>query len=300
MSSGHKFIYILIILIIVLPLLIWKGINMRKDIPFQEIVPLYKGVAVINAGNWYNDNLKISILLDGKIVQSSIYDDKGFCLFDNLENDTRYSIEIIRTDIKGKLLYKKLKTDASPTIGGSEYVVLVGASVGNAWKFQELPERIKTKNIVTGSRTVYDFDKSNAIDAICNLPIPVKAVIIKECAAYYPRDIASSNALIFKWVNQLKAKNIQPILATVVPVTKEHDQEHPGRLDSILKFNDAIRDYTGKEGIPLFDLEKALFISGDNRYLNPLYSQPDGLHLVNAGYRMLDDLFLDLLPILKK
>jgi hypothetical protein len=275
---------------------------MRRDLPFQEIVAIDKGIAVINAVDWYAEKIKINLLKDGEIIQKKRYDKKGFCLFDNLLNDTQYTIVISRTDIKGKLLYKTLKVEKTPLSEDSRYIVLVGASVGSAWDFPNLNKRVSLdKKIVTGFRGVYDFDKSKTLDVLCNLPIPVTAVIIKECAAYFPRDINSSHKQIVKWVHQLKNKGIQPILATVVPVTMEHDKVHLDRFKTISSFNELIRKYAREEGIPVLDLEKALRVSEDNRHLVTDYSQKDGLHLLSKPYSdILDEFVLDTIKTLHK
>ncbi|MBN1847922.1 MAG: SGNH/GDSL hydrolase family protein [Deltaproteobacteria bacterium] len=275
---------------------------MRKDLSFQEIIPLDQSIAVINAGNWYTKNLEVSLSGENTEKQTKYYDKSGLCLFQGLSNKQEYEVTIKRTDIKGMLLYKKLRQTAAPIENGSEYIVLIGASVGKSWEFPELPKRKNIGDgIILGNRTIYEFDKSSAIDSLIGLPIPVSAVIIKECSAYFPRDTGLSLEQIKKWVSKLQTKNITPVLATVVTITKEHDQTHPGRYQSILEFNDMIRKHADQEGILVLDLEEAVRNGGNDRHLKPEYAQPDGNHLVKKAYdEALDPLMEELINKLAK
>jgi len=272
-----------ILLIIAVLSFVW--LSKQRDIPFQEVIPLDKGAAVINAAQWYNDKLSICLTSgNGKIIDGK-YDQTGFCIFKDLVNGTDYTVEIKRTDLKGKILYKKMLAVITPQNSGVKYVVLVGASVGRSWSFDKLTERSKLlNNIVLGNRTKYDFDKSSSIEALVKTPVPVTGVIIKECAAYFPHDIEPAKKMIKAWVDQLRGSGIAPILATVVPVTKAHDKNHPDRYNSILEFNGFIRLYAGNQKILLLDLEKAVRINEKDRHLREEYAQPDGLHLVQKAY----------------
>ena len=277
---------IFIIIIIFLSVLVWKALSMRRDLPFQEIIPLDSAIAVINTQNWYPDSLQITISSGKAPEQKKVFDKFGYCVLKDLENGNPYTIEIKRTDLKGRLLYKKFKKEVMPKSGDMmKYVVLVGASVGKAWKFPQLTQRYDIgKHIVLSYRCRYDFDKSVELNNLLNAPFPVYAIIIKECSAYFPRDLKSSEAKIKAWVSQIRSRNIIPILATVVPVTRERDKSSPGKFESLLKFNDFIRDYAAREDIPLLDLEAALRISDTDRHLRPDYAQPDGTHLVPKAY----------------
>ena len=283
-SMSLKLLSIVIIVIVVI--LSWKGLGMRKVIPSQEVVPLNKAIAVINGESEnFADRLRIRIHTGAKNGENLVYDKKGVCLIKGLSNQERYTLEIRRSGVKGMLLYKPLKITATPRESGSKYIVLVGASVGKAWEFEKIPNRLSWKNdIVLGYRAKYDFDKINKIHSLVALPVSLSGVIIKECAAYFPRDIEQSKKLIKEWVALLVAHQITPILATVVPVTREHDAKHPGRLISILEFNDFIREFASQKGILILDLEKAIRISDMDRHLKNEYAEPDGLHLVRKAY----------------
>lgn len=295
MSSRNIFIISFVTLAMMI-FLIWKGLSMRREIESQEVIPLDSGIAAVTGSNYLVDKLKIRLHDNGKSKKIT-YDEMGMCVFKGLSNQKSYTLEFRRTDLKGMLLYKKLKLKVTPREGGAKYFVLVGASVGKSWEFPKLADRLNLgPEIVLGYRCRYDFDKSNEINTLTKLTVPVSGVIIKECAAYFPRDIISSKKRIIRWVTKLRSNGVTPILATIVPVTKEHDENHPQKFDSILEFNDFIRDYAVGEGIATIDLEKALRISAEDRHLKDEYADPDGLHLVLKAYREnLDNLVLPLL-----
>lgn len=296
---SNKKMTIAVFLVIIFFIYVGVG-TMRRSMPFQEIVPLDKGIAVINAANWYQDDFTITLKSHDNPDVTQEYNDAGLCLFPNLINNQTYSVIIKRTDIKGRLLYKNYVKEVVPNVSGSTYVVLVGASIGKAWGFEHIPERTSLgENVVLGNRTIYEFSKRSEIDKLVDLPISVKSVIIKECASYFPRDMETSKAQVESWVETLRSKGITPVLATVVPVTKEHDKEHPKKFDSIIEYNDFIRRYAYRENIAVLDLEKTLRISDTERHLRPDYAQEDGLHIVKKAYMELDKIAVDLINNLK-
>ena len=292
--------WLFIAMVLILIILAWKGLNMRKEIPSQEVIPLNRGIAVVTGSNYLIDKLQISLYENG-VYKKMSYDERGVCVFEELTNNKVYTIKISRTDIKGMLLYRNLKINTIPVEGGSKYLVLVGASIGKAWKFENLPDRLNLgPEFVFGNRTKYDFDKSSDIEALTKLPVPVSGVIIKECAAYFPRDLKSSQKQIVTWATKLRSQDITTILATTVPVTEEHDHNHSGKFKSILEFNDFIRQYASKEGIAVLDLEKALRKSNEDRHLKNEYAKPDGLHLVKRAYdKVLDKIILPITETIK-
>lgn len=165
-------------------------------------------------------------------------------------------------------------------------IILVGASVGKDWRLHVIYQRIETL-------VEYAFDKTAMVErAIAARP---DAIIIKECAAYFP-STAVNRDLIAKWVERIRQAQIRPILATVVPVTREHAASHPGRVEAIWEFNDWIRDWAAAEKVPMLDLEAALRCSTEDRYLDDRLDSGDGLHLAAEAYRKkLDPLIPSLL-----
>jgi hypothetical protein len=181
-------------------------------------------------------------------------------------------------------------------------VALVGASVGGAWDFPGLPARAGVSGYELEYVARYRFDKSEEIAALlAREERRPDAVIIKECAAFFPGDTEKHRNLVRRWVAECRAAGVAPVLATVVPVTRTYPLRMfvlellHGRLRfpketqrAILAYNDWIREYARTEGLPLLDLETAVRSSDANRHLKESYARKDGLHLNAKAYRELD------------
>jgi hypothetical protein len=164
-------------------------------------------------------------------------------------------------------------------------IVFVCASVGAAWNISQHFPQLNIK--------VYDeyqFDKGYRIQEILNSDKP-DIMIIKECAAYFPPDSQGTSMgdyqnLIRDWVNLVRSQSVIPVLTTVVPIDPNNPSNPEGnrQLDSILEFNDWIKQYCIDENISVLDLEKALHASDSNRALNPKYDSGDGLHPNEIAY----------------
>jgi hypothetical protein len=163
-------------------------------------------------------------------------------------------------------------------------IAFVCASVGAAWNIKEHFPQLDI--------SVYDeyqFDKGYRIQEILDSDKP-DIMIIKECAAYFPPDSQGSSMsayqdLIRDWVNLCRGQGVIPVLTTVVPI----DPANPSNagqvhLDSILEFNDWIKQYCTEEDVSVLDLEAALRISSSNRALNTTYDSGDGLHPNERAY----------------
>ena len=215
---------------------------------------------------------------------------------------------VITNFILGSVMLLVVNTFAEDKSLKPKRVLLLGASVGQAWKIEDWPQRAQSKNYSFESVAVYDFDKSEALSEILLrpkrkfrptrtylkglfLPPPQKPniIIIKECAGYFPGNLEKYKGLIEKWIIVCKTAGIKPVLTTVVPVTREHARAKPGRLEGILAYNDWVREYTKKSGIGCLDLEVPLRVSGDDRVLRPDLTSGDGLHLNGNAYDILDN-----------
>jgi lysophospholipase L1-like esterase len=196
------------------------------------------------------------------------------------------------------------------------HVLLLGASVGNAWDFPDLSTRLNNNSYKFEFIAKYEPNKSDlvqkAIERTENKP---DIIIIKQCAAYVradsnkydPNYVKRYKKLADQWVKQIRQAEITPVLATVVPVTekmtiwvktkrfiKKHilrKKVYPYysniRLEGIIDYNDWVKDYSEKNGIPVLNFEDGLHVSNSIRYLNPEYST-DGLHLNKKAYTQLD------------
>ena len=192
----------------------------------------------------------------------------------------------------------------------AKHVVLLGASVGHDWKIESLLERLKQVGSAQNYRFEYvgeyDFDKTKPLMAILqrkeNKP---DAIVIKECAAYYPGDLRQYQELMKGWVKECRNAGVVPIPTTVVPVissknktiveiAKDFIKSLLGRpttssqLEGIFQYNDWIREYAAQEGLTVLDLEAPLRTSQDDRSLRVDLHSGDGLHLNSKAYEILD------------
>jgi hypothetical protein len=194
-------------------------------------------------------------------------------------------------------------------------IVLLGASVGEAWDLPSLPQRIDNENYAFEYMMCPQFDKSDFLkDIIAREENKPDAVFIKECAAYFPGDLENYKSLIKEWIEECLKADITPIPATVAPVTRLHSfkkiaidvlrgrkpfrQGNPFkylRNKSILEFNDWLREYCKNMGLSVLDLEAALRYSEDNRFLKENLSRIDGLHLNRKAYGILDQIVIPVL-----
>lgn len=186
--------------------------------------------------------------------------------------------------------------------------VLVGASIGNGWKFNELTARTGIKDKKLEFIGVFDsFDKSPVLNEIYRRKNKPKAVIIKECSVYFPGDTKKYKEMVTKWVSELKANDIEPVLATTVPPGKPEGLVYKiksfvkgilgkkNKFEEISSYNDWLREYSRTSGYRVLDLEKELRYSDHNRHLNPEYDRGDFTHLNSKAYQKLDNAMVQFL-----
>ncbi len=187
-------------------------------------------------------------------------------------------------------------------------IVLLGASVGRDWKIEELPSRLNIQKYQFEYVGEYQFDKTKPLQEMLqrkeNKP---DAIVIKECAAYFPGDLSQYQALMESWIEKCKESKVIPIPTTVVPVVragfsdvklklKETIKWVLGRptlhlrLQGLVKYNEWIRSYGQKEGLLILDLEAALRVSESDRSLKKEFHSGDGLHLNEKAYAILDQI----------
>lgn len=181
-------------------------------------------------------------------------------------------------------------------------ITLVGASIGKDWNFDRIAERLKVSGYDFRYMGKYDFDKSELINAIVGQSRKSDIVMIKECSSYFPGDAAKQRAFVQDWVGKLRAAGVQPVLVTVAPVKapglvqrgKDLVKKAIGKPvwpEEVAAFNDWLREYAARERLPLFDLEQALWIAPDQRYLKPEFTTDDSVHLSRVAYERLDEEF---------
>jgi len=179
-------------------------------------------------------------------------------------------------------------------------IVLVGASVGRSWAFPEIGGRLGISGIAFEYQGVPDFDKTKAVDALlARAEDRPGAIILKECAGYFPGPFDRFRTLMTTWIDQCLEAGVTPIPTTVVPVARTHGSPRRDllakyllgrerRIDGILAYNDWIRSYARSRGLLLLDLEAALSEGDGSRWLRQDLAAADGLHLNEQAYRLLD------------
>ena len=197
-------------------------------------------------------------------------------------------------------------TTSSNESDSPRHIVLLGASVGGAWNISSLPDRTGNSEYTFEYICEYSADKSEKLASILDRGRETPdAIIIKECAAYFPGESEELKTLIRGWVGACQDENVIPLLATVVPVVRSFPMRifllsllhgkwrYPkGTFEAIIKFNDWIKDYAEKEGLVVLDLEAALRTSSSDRHLNGRYARKDGLHINEKAYAELDEIVI--------
>lgn len=201
---------------------------------------------------------------------------------------------------------------AAPAASGRRHVVLLGASIGQGWKLSEWPARTRVTGVSAEALAAWQFDKSELLAEVLARPHlrfrptrsflrslwspPPRAdvIILKECSAYFPGDLPAYQRQVQRWVEEIRARNIVAVLATVVPITRARAAREPDKQRALMAFNDWVRGYARRSGIPLLDLAAALETAGSG-YLRDELAQSDGSHLNAQAYRILDRLLLEAL-----
>lgn len=185
-------------------------------------------------------------------------------------------------------------------------VVLVGASIGQDWELPDLPKRTGDQRFQFEAVQAWQFDKSELVQETLMRPArkfkptlgyvkgflappqPADIIILKECSSYFPGPQADYRRMLERWVTEIRAARKQLVLATTVPVTRARAAKDPGKQQSLLEFNDWLRDFARREGIALLDLEAALRADEKERFLRDDYTSGDGSHLNSKAYAVLD------------
>ena len=274
----------------------------REPFPYTfEIVRLSGGrLGIVNREEWNTRDLDVRLASGGEVVAKGMIDHTTHSAILSPPRGMDYGeIVVRRTDVLGRLKYSP-KTISIPAGNQPErFIVLVGASIGQRWNLPEFAARSGVTGYAYGFRGKYEFDKSDVLATMTRYRIKPAAVIIKECSAYFPRDLEGSKGLLERWVRELQASSILPVLATAAPVV--NTPEHQQRQRSVDEWNRYVRQLASDKGVPALDLAHALQVSPEDTHLNPEFAEKDGLHLNEKAYgRALDPLLKDFLLRLRE
>jgi len=289
--KSHLVLSVAVAFCLLIVVAIVGGSHMRKEFPYElEFVPTDKSIGIINTVAWNQRDLVVAWGEKGKDIRANtlMKGSLNQCVLEELTNGKTYQIRIRRADLKGMLLYKPFTTEVTVREQRPKYAILVGASVGKAWNLPSLSERTGTDEFVFGYRGKYGYDKGEVLEQTAKAKIKPDIVIIKECAAYFPKELEPIREKLPQWVDLLASHGITPVLATCAPVTEDNDSQNPGRQEAINEFNQFVRAYAEKNNLGLLDLGKTLTDGEASYYLQDSYAQPDGLHLVPKAYKALD------------
>ena len=130
--------------------------------------------------------------------------------------------------------------------------------------------------------------------------------MIKECATYFPGDLAAYQRSVEAWVQEIRRVGVQPMLVTTAPVAEPTDLlgrakalvkralGRPATQEGVVAFNDWLKEFARRERVPVFDLEAVLRRSASERWLRAEYDSGDRLHLNAKAYAAIDRAFADL------
>jgi hypothetical protein len=184
------------------------------------------------------------------------------------------------------------------------HVVLVGASIGAGWHLSEWARRTGVSQFSAESVAAWQFDKADAVEDIVRRPRVhfrfgrsylasflhpprrPQIVILKECSAYFPGDLAQYRSLMGAWLQRLSDSGFQVVPATVAPITRSRAARDPGKQESLMAYNQWVRKCAAERHLLLLDLEAAL--RGADTYLRDDFAAEDGSHLNAHAYAALD------------
>jgi GDSL-like Lipase/Acylhydrolase family len=187
------------------------------------------------------------------------------------------------------------------------HLVLVGASIGQAWNLPGWPDRTKSTGVTAEAVAAWQFDKTEAVDEVLMRPArkfrPTRSyfrsllqpppqnpdiVVLKECSSYFPGNLRRYQSSVRSWTERLRARGVQVVVATVVPVTKARAGRDFGKQEAIVAYNRWLRQYALEQRLVLLDLETALRSDDSAGYLREEFAAADGSHLNARAYALLD------------
>ena len=202
-----------------------------------------------------------------------------------------------------------LATVTGESMADSKRIVYIEASTVNLWKLDSFQERTRTGRYRFQAMLEYDFDKSKMVNQVLvdGEPRP-DLVIVQECSVYFPGDLQAYQRMYRRWIDDLEARGLRPVIATVVPPATSHGRwqdakdfvkerllQRPSRLEQVTAFNAWLRNLGAERNIPVFDLEQVVRISAEDRHMRADYNGGDGIHLAPIAYQRLDGELLQFL-----
>jgi hypothetical protein len=195
-----------------------------------------------------------------------------------------------------------LATATGELMAESKRIVYIEASTVNNWKLDGFAARTGIERYRFEVLREYEFDKSKLVGQVLagGSPRP-DAVIVQECSTYFPGDMMAYQRLYRGWIENLQARGLRTVIATVVPPArssgwwqsakdfiKQRLLGRSSRLEQVVAFNEWLRALGAERKIPVLDLERLMRVSAENRHMRDEYNVGDGIHLSPAAYQQLD------------
>ncbi len=202
-----------------------------------------------------------------------------------------------------------LTTATGALMADNKRIVYIEASTVNNWKLDGFAARTGIERYRFEVLREYDFDKSRLVNQVLTGGPPwPDAVIVQECSTYFPGDMEAYQRMYRGWIENLQARGLRPVIATVVPparsrgwwqdaknLVKERLLGRPSQFEQVVAFNDWLRALGAELGIAVFDLERLLRVSAEDRHMRDEYNGGDGIHLAPVAYQRLDKDLLEFL-----
>lgn len=268
---------------------------LRKDMPYEfHIANINGDLFIHNKTIWNNRSLTVKFKIADKNGSTVLDGQSNTALIKGVSDGSSLQLRISRSDLKGKLIYKPFIFSGKVPQHKKKYIVFIGASIGRDWHLEELPNRqpsLHDTDIIYWPE--YKFDKKKIIEHVLKIPIKPELLLLKECAAYFPRGEKESIKELKRWFGLLEESDIKSVAVTTVPVTNNHDPgKYVGRAESIAHYNKLLR----QAEFDLFDIATVLASEKTaEQSLAMQYAVADGLHLNDKAYHILDQTLVDYL-----
>jgi lysophospholipase L1-like esterase len=204
--------------------------------------------------------------------------------------------------VAGALLKIVIALCVSGVMAQPRHIVYIEASTVNRWKLDSFAARTNTERYHFEVLREYDFDKSRLVrQVVAARERRPDAVVLQECAAYFPGDLDAYKRLFRGWIEEIQGHGLLPVVATIVPpahskgwledakdFAKERIFRRPSQYQQVVAFNEWLRALGAELRVPVFDLEQMLRISTQDRHMRGEYNAGDGIHLAPVAYERLD------------
>ena len=211
--------------------------------------------------------------------------------------------------VAGALLGIVIALCVSGVMAETRHIVYIEASTVNRWKLDGFAARTNIERYHFEVLCEYDFDKSRLVrQVVATSERRPDVVVLQECSVYFPGDLDAYKRMYRGWIEEIQGHGLLPIAATIVPpahskgwledakdFVKARILGRPSQYEQVVAFNEWLRALGAELRVPVFDLERLLRVSTEDRHMRGEYNEGDGIHLTRAAYDRLDRELLEFL-----